>query len=83
MGSSIGTTVADQANGTTVPTTAFLNGPAAIILDSNNNLYIADDYNNRAEFWAQGVSSGVTVAGSGKTEKNNFIFAYHILTMVI
>jgi sugar lactone lactonase YvrE len=44
-------------------TTARLNGPAGIAVDSNGNLYIADTLNNRIRMVSGGVIS--TVAGAG------------------
>ncbi|CAF4350795.1 unnamed protein product, partial [Adineta steineri] len=36
-----------------------------IFVDSSQNLYVADTYNNRVMFWANGSSSGTIVAGNG------------------
>ncbi|CAF0846744.1 unnamed protein product [Adineta steineri] len=36
-----------------------------IFVDSSQNLYVADTYNNRVMFWANGSSSGIIVAGNG------------------
>ena len=66
--SSIGVTVAGQANGTAIFWPPYLYYPAAIILDSNENLYIGDAYFNRVQLWIKGASSGSTVAGSGKKD---------------
>jgi sugar lactone lactonase YvrE len=37
--------------------------PAGIFVDANNNLFIADSYNQRIQKWAAGADSGTTVAG--------------------
>lgn len=58
-------TVAGLINATACNTSECLYRPAAILLDSNENLYIADGYNHRAQYWAKDASSGVTIAGSG------------------
>ncbi|CAF4912568.1 unnamed protein product, partial [Rotaria sp. Silwood1] len=37
--------------------------PRAIFVDRNENIYIADDDNNRIQKWLKGATSGITVAG--------------------
>ena len=70
-GSSIGKTVAGQENGTTNGSSStILNRPANIYLNSNENLYIADGYSHRVQFWAKDATSGTTVAGSGTINNN-------------
>ncbi|CAF1588360.1 unnamed protein product [Adineta steineri] len=57
-GASNGSTVAGQS-----PT--ILNGPVGLVLDSNDNMYFSDRGNCRVMFWANGASSGSTIAGTG------------------
>ena len=66
--SSIGVTVAGQANGTAIFGPPYLLSPATIILDFNENLYIADVFFQRVQFWINGASSGSTIAGTGKKD---------------
>jgi gliding motility-associated-like protein len=40
-----------------------LNFPKGIYLDEQDNLYIADNVNNRVQKWSRGMASGTTVAG--------------------
>lgn len=72
-GASTGTTVAGQASGASGSTAAYLNGPTGIIVDSSGNMYIADCYNYRVQFWANGSTSGTTIAGT--TGMNEEIFS--------
>jgi sugar lactone lactonase YvrE len=65
-GSSFGITVAGWANGTNGSSPSQFYYPKSIVIDSNNNMYITDVYNNRVQQWNQSASSGVTVAGNGK-----------------
>lgn len=39
--------------------------PYGVGVDSAQNLYVADNYNHRIMFWAQGASSGIMIAGTG------------------
>jgi uncharacterized repeat protein (TIGR02543 family) len=56
-------------------TTAALNGPWGIALDSSSNLYIADTYNNRIRKVTAGTTPTInTFAGSG-TPPNNYGYA--------
>jgi hypothetical protein len=66
IGSSFGVTVAGQPTGVYNSTSNFLYYPGDVAVDGNDNVYVADTYNNRIQFWKNGSSSGVTVAGTGK-----------------
>jgi sugar lactone lactonase YvrE len=49
--------------------------PFDLFVDSYNNLYITDNFNNRVQFWSRGASTGTTVCGqangtSGTTESS-------------
>lgn len=61
--------------GETLPglSSATLFKPAKILLDSNENLYIADGSNHRVVFWTASTNSSVTIAGTGIHNKNPFI----------
>ena len=65
-----GTTVAGQANGVQNRTPETLNFPAGVLVDSSGNLYVADSGNSRVQLWLSGASSGITVAGNGKSQTN-------------
>lgn len=65
-GTLTGTTVAGQANGAGGMTLTHLNQPGYLIVDSNSNVYVSDSANHRVQYWSNGASSGVTIAGNGK-----------------
>ncbi|CAF1261064.1 unnamed protein product [Rotaria magnacalcarata] len=44
-----------------------LNGPWNIYVDTSSNLYIADALNHRIQKWAQGATTGTTIAGTSGT----------------
>ena len=35
--------------------------PSSILLDSSNNIYVADTYNNRIQFWSPSAPNGTTI----------------------
>lgn len=73
--SSIGVTVAGQGNGAWNNTNTTLERPAAILLDSDENLYIADSYNFRVLFWKNGAQSGNVIAGIGSIMDSSFLWS--------
>jgi hypothetical protein len=64
IGSSIGTTVAGEANGFGGTSLNQLKQPTCILLDSSGGIYISDSGNNRIQYWSNSASTGSTVAGS-------------------
>lgn len=67
-GASSGTTVAGQSDGASGASSTHLTMPVGIALDSNDNMYFTDRGNHRVMYWANGASSGTTIAGiTGKT----------------
>jgi sugar lactone lactonase YvrE len=64
---SAGTVVAGTTNvtGNSSSLEYFSTGIRYLYVDSSQNLYVADTYNNRVMRWASGASSGVMVAGNG------------------
>lgn len=60
---SITVTVAGNSNSTAGDTNDLLRLPNNLLFDANNNIYITDRGNNRIQFWANGATSGTTVAG--------------------
>lgn len=65
IGDRVGQTVVGHANGLWGNNTADLYGPNSIIVDDDDNLFIADQYNHRIQFYANGASHGSTFAGTG------------------
>ncbi|CAF1370282.1 unnamed protein product [Rotaria sordida] len=59
------TTVAGDTNGMSGANSSLLDSPCGVAVDSSNNVYVLDQLNNRVQFWANGASSGTTVAGIG------------------
>ncbi|CAF0862378.1 unnamed protein product [Adineta steineri] len=53
-----------------------LDRPSSIYVDKDENVYVADNENNRVQLWAKGATSGITVAGGhGKGKALNQIGA--------
>lgn len=77
-GSSIATTVAGQADGSAGNDACHLHFPHALYVDANDNVFVADGYNNRVQKWAPNATSGITVAGG---EGNSFTNGIEALAM--
>jgi sugar lactone lactonase YvrE len=56
-------TIAGDPNGNSGTGNDRLDGPSAIYVDENRNLFISDTNNHRVQMWKIGSSSGTTVAG--------------------
>jgi sugar lactone lactonase YvrE len=69
LGNTTGTTVAGQSNGVVGSSASSLNYSNDVVVDLNDNVYIADSYNNRAQLWYVNSSSGITIAGNGEYER--------------
>ncbi|CAF1243413.1 unnamed protein product [Adineta steineri] len=65
IGSSVGVTVAGQADGTSGVSSTTLSQPIGLTIDSSNNMYIVDKANHRVMYWVHGASSGSMIAGTG------------------
>jgi sugar lactone lactonase YvrE len=59
------TTVAGQASGVTGTGPNVLFHTTGVVIDEDDNIYMSDAGNNRAQFWANGASTGTTIAGTG------------------
>ncbi|CAF1369505.1 unnamed protein product [Adineta steineri] len=70
------TTVAGLSNGAAGANSVAINLPDCVVLDSNDNMYITDRGNHRVVYWANGASSGTTIAGTTGTpgSTNNTLF---------
>ena len=73
IGASSGSTVCGNANGTAGSSASTLNEPVGIVLDSSNNIYLADFLNYRAQSWAYGATSGTTIAGVTGNKSRTFV----------
>lgn len=60
-----GITVAGSSDGVDSSTHAGLKNPSDLIVDSNENLFIADLDNNRIVFWPNQAQEGLMIAGTG------------------
>ncbi|CAF1189894.1 unnamed protein product [Adineta steineri] len=58
-----GTTMAGLSNGTYGRSSVALTLPVSVALDPNDNMYFTDRDNHRVVYWANGASSGTTIAG--------------------
>lgn len=73
-GATTGITVAGLSNGTAGASSTALKFPVAIELDSTGNMYFTDRGNHRVMYWANGASSGTTIAGTtGNRFQNMFL----------
>jgi sugar lactone lactonase YvrE len=78
LGSTIGTTVAGQPNGSFGSQANRLWDPSDVAVDLNGNIYVAEINNNRVQLWHVNATSGITVAGNGKKSNKN-----HILILIL
>lgn len=70
-GSTYGTTVAGNANGTSGNDLHALNTPSKVLVTSNGYIFVADTSNHRIMLWRDSSTSGVVVAGlTGKQGKD-------------
>ncbi|CAF3425332.1 unnamed protein product [Rotaria sp. Silwood1] len=85
-------TVAGYDNGTNAATPIGLDHPRGIFIDGNDNLYIADNFNNRVQFWSSNATAGTTVAGdpngvsgwtNGKMYYPTFVYVDSSMNMYI
>ena len=74
--SSLGTTIAGQANGQGGSTSYQLNQPKYFLGDSSGNLYVMDSQNYRVQYFASGSLAGVTVAGPGNLSSTSVLHWY-------
>ena len=72
-GTLTGTTVAGQASGIAGNSAAYLKQPGYLVVDSNNNIYVSDSANHRVQYWSNGATTGITVAGNGKEDARLFL----------
>lgn len=80
--SSIGITVAGSATGIGGVGNVSLRNPSTILVDSDENIYISDSFNQRIQFWRHAASFGMTIAGSGRDWKESlssirFVIPYY------
>ena len=64
---SFGKTVAGQETGSSGPNANTFNYAADLVLEVNGDIYVSDVDNHRVQLWTSGSTTGVTVAGTGKS----------------
>ena len=65
IGATNWTLVAGSNSGASGNASTLLNQPQDVALDSFGNLYVADGYNHRIQFFLAGQFNGTTIAGTG------------------
>ncbi len=79
-GVTVGTIIAGTTNVSGTALNLFSTGTRYAFVDSSQNLYVSDTYNNRVMFWANGNPTGVIVAGNGTfgTSLNEIYYPYGV-----
>jgi hypothetical protein len=65
-GGTSGITVAGQQSGTWGSSLSQFESPYDVIVDNTGGVYVADAFNHRVMYWANGSSIGRVVAGTGE-----------------
>lgn len=68
IGASSGQTIAGQQNGTAGVLPNQLKACTNLLVDVDKNIYVSDSRNNRIQYFANGASMGMTVAGNSAGE---------------
>ena len=63
LGATSWTLLAGSSSGVFGDTSTLLNYPAGLTVDVWGNMYVADTYNHRIQFFSVGSQSGTTIAG--------------------
>lgn len=58
-----GTIVAGRPNGQAGNGSNEFSAPIDVYVDDNEDMYITDRYNDRLQYWSNGNSAGITIAG--------------------
>ena len=61
---SVGVTVAGEGSGISGAGNGFLSQPFDVVVDLNENVFVADASNQRIQLWTRGSSVGTTIAGT-------------------
>jgi len=67
---SFGETIAGQKTGLYGANSSFLSYPTDLTVETNGDIYVCDGSNHRIQLWTSGSTTGVTVAGIGKSIVN-------------
>lgn len=74
--------VAGHINGTSGVSSNELNVPMSVTLDPMGNVYVADSFNHRIQFFESGRSDGRTIAGvtgMGSTNASHLYYPYSVV----
>lgn len=71
LGASNWALVAGNSNGTSGSSSTDLMAPADVTVDPMGNIYVADTYNHRIQFFPVGQLNGITIAGISRTQGAN------------
>jgi len=84
---SVGETVAGEGSGIAGMGDEFLSDPYDVVVDLNENVFVADSPNQRIQLWTRGSSQGTTIAGttgvankSANTLKSPYGITYDSIT---
>jgi hypothetical protein len=83
LGATSWTLVLGDLNGVPGPTSTMLQHPVGVTLDQWGNIYVADTYNNRIQFFLAGTQSGTTIAGVGGIAGGNATLLNNPYTVVL
>jgi DNA-binding beta-propeller fold protein YncE len=83
IGASNWTLIAGDINGASGNESSLLNCPYDVILDRMRNIYVADRYNNRIQFFLAGQTNGTTIAGVNCTAGSNMTMLFQPLTVAL
>ena len=64
LGASSWTLIVGSINGTSGSTSTLLDSPLSVVFDPMGNLYVADRFNHRIQFFLAGQLNGTTIAGT-------------------
>jgi sugar lactone lactonase YvrE len=71
LGATSWTLVLGDPNGVIGSTSTMFHYPVGVTLDQWGNIYVADTYNHRIQFFLAGTQSGTTIAGVGGIPGSN------------
>ena len=71
FGATSWTLVVGDSNGAIGTTSTMFHYPVGLTLDQWGNIYVADTFNNRIQFFSAGTQSGTTIAGVGGVAGSN------------
>ncbi|CAM2706930.1 unnamed protein product [Rotaria socialis] len=83
IGASNWTLLAGSPNGTIGSTSTLLYYPVCVTFDLYGNMYVADTYNHRIQFFASGSQTGTTIAGVVGVQGSNSTLLKFPYTLIL